>query len=79
MVIYPEGTVYGPVSPEAGATIVSEHLYKGRKVEHLVVQQVAAVEIDTLARQTTPSWSEACRTQARWVDRSLQHRRVHRL
>lgn len=49
--IYPEGTVYGPVSPEAGATIVSEHLYKGRKVEHLVVSaEVAAAEIDTLGK-----------------------------
>ena len=36
VVIYPEGTVYGPVKPEDGAFIVEEHLYKGRVVEHLL-------------------------------------------
>ncbi|MBN1250387.1 MAG: NADH-quinone oxidoreductase subunit NuoF [Anaerolineae bacterium] len=35
VVVYPEGTVYGPVSPEDGAKIVEEHLYKGRVVSHL--------------------------------------------
>ena len=48
VVVYPEGTVYGPVSPEDGAAIVEEHLYKGRTLEHLVVSaEVAAAEIDT--------------------------------
>ncbi len=36
VIVYPEGTVYGPVSPEDGAYIVEEHLYKGRVVEHLL-------------------------------------------
>ncbi len=37
VIVYPEGTVYGPVSPEAGAAIVEEHLYKGRRLEDLVL------------------------------------------
>ncbi len=37
VVVYPEGTVYGPVDPEAGAAIVREHLYKGRRLEHLMI------------------------------------------
>jgi len=36
VVVYPEGTAYGPVQPEDGAFIVAEHLYKGRSVEHLL-------------------------------------------
>ncbi|MFP4343899.1 MAG: NADH-quinone oxidoreductase subunit NuoF [Anaerolineales bacterium] len=36
VIVYPEGTRYGPVSPENGAYIVEEHLYKGRVVEHLL-------------------------------------------
>lgn len=49
VVIYPEGTVYGPVTPEAGAAIVQEHLYKGRRLEHLVIPaDVAAAEIEAL-------------------------------
>ncbi len=49
VVVYPEGTVYGPVTPKDGAAIVDEHLYKGRKLEHLIVSaEVAAAEIDTL-------------------------------
>jgi len=35
VIVYPEGTRYGPVKPEDGAYIVEEHLYKGRPVEHL--------------------------------------------
>jgi NADP-reducing hydrogenase subunit HndC len=35
VIVYPEGTRYGPVTPEDGAYIVEEHLYKGRVVEHL--------------------------------------------
>ncbi len=34
--VYPEGIVYGPLSPQDGAFIVEEHLYKGRVVEHLL-------------------------------------------
>ncbi|MGC9467190.1 MAG: NADH-quinone oxidoreductase subunit NuoF [Anaerolineae bacterium] len=49
VVVYPEGTVYGPVSPKDAAEIVEEHLYKGRVVGHLTVSaEVAAAEIDTL-------------------------------
>lgn len=36
VIVYPEGTMYGPVSPKDGAYIVQEHLYKGRKVDHLL-------------------------------------------
>lgn len=43
VVVYPEGTVYGPVSAEDGAEIVQEHLYKGRIVQHLE----APVEVAT--------------------------------
>ncbi|MGC9398550.1 MAG: NADH-quinone oxidoreductase subunit NuoF [Anaerolineae bacterium] len=35
VIVYPDGTRYGPVTPEDGAYIVEEHLYKGRPVEHL--------------------------------------------
>ncbi|MBN1261881.1 MAG: NADH-quinone oxidoreductase subunit NuoF [Anaerolineae bacterium] len=35
VIVYPEGVRYGPVTPEDGAYIVQEHLYKGRIVEHL--------------------------------------------
>ncbi len=35
--VYPEGVCYGPMTPENGAYIVQEHLYKGRVVEHLRV------------------------------------------
>jgi NADP-reducing hydrogenase subunit HndC len=49
VVVYPEGTVYGPVTPKDGIAIVDEHLYKGRRLEHLVVSaEVATAEIDTL-------------------------------
>jgi len=49
VVVYPEGTVYGPVSPDAGAEIVGEHLYKGRPVEHLQApSEVATAGIEAL-------------------------------
>ncbi|MBN1875067.1 MAG: NADH-quinone oxidoreductase subunit NuoF [Anaerolineae bacterium] len=34
--VYPDGVRYGPVTPENGAYIVQEHLYKGRVAEHLL-------------------------------------------
>ncbi|MBN2004112.1 MAG: NADH-quinone oxidoreductase subunit NuoF [Anaerolineae bacterium] len=34
--VYPEGTVYGPVTPGDAAFIVEEHLYKGRVATHLL-------------------------------------------
>ncbi len=49
VVVYPDETVYGPVSADDAAELVEEHLYKGRVVEHLrVAQEVASAEIDTL-------------------------------
>jgi NADP-reducing hydrogenase subunit HndC len=36
VVVYPEGTRYGPVTEEDAAYIVEEHLYKGRVAEHLL-------------------------------------------
>ncbi|MGC9357425.1 MAG: NADP oxidoreductase, partial [Anaerolineae bacterium] len=36
VVIYPEGTKYGPVTPEDVPFLVEEHLYKGRVAEHLL-------------------------------------------
>jgi NADH:ubiquinone oxidoreductase subunit F (NADH-binding)/(2Fe-2S) ferredoxin len=54
VVVYPEGSVYGPVTPEDGAVIVEEHLYKGRVVEHLLApEEVAQAEIETLDEQAT--------------------------
>ncbi len=35
VMVYPEGVMYGPVTPEDGAYIVQEHLLKGRVAEHL--------------------------------------------
>ncbi len=35
VIVYPEGTVYGPVTSKDAAFIVEEHIYKGRIVEHL--------------------------------------------
>ncbi len=46
VVVYPEGVVYGPVTPEDGAFIVEEHLYKGRVVERL------KAPVDILTSQT---------------------------
>ena len=36
VIVYPEGTFYSRVKPEDVDEIVSEHLLKGRKVQHLV-------------------------------------------
>lgn len=36
IIVYPEGTRYGPVTPDDGKYIVQEHLYKGRVAEHLL-------------------------------------------
>ena len=36
VIVYPDGTFYSRVKPENVEEIVSEHLLKGRKVEHLV-------------------------------------------
>ncbi len=49
VVVYPEGTVYGPVSPEDGKTLVDEHLYKGRTAEFLLApEEVTTSEIEAL-------------------------------
>src|SRR5512141_45239 len=37
VVIYPEASVYGPVTPDKVKRIVEEHLYKGRVAEELLV------------------------------------------
>ncbi len=34
--VYPEGVIYGPVTPQDAAFIVEEHLYKGRVATHLL-------------------------------------------
>jgi NADP-reducing hydrogenase subunit HndC len=36
VIVYPEGTIYGPVTPEDGKFIVEEHLFKGRVAEDLL-------------------------------------------
>lgn len=36
VIVYPEATIYGPVTPDKVETIVEEHLYKGRVVDSLV-------------------------------------------
>jgi NADP-reducing hydrogenase subunit HndC len=43
VVVYPEGTVYGPVTPDDGIEIVDEHLYKGRIVKHLEAPAEVAI------------------------------------
>ncbi len=49
VVVYPEGTVYGPVTPEDGAKLVEEHLYKGRTADFLLApEEVAGSEIEAL-------------------------------
>jgi NADP-reducing hydrogenase subunit HndC len=59
VIVHPEGTVYGPVSPEDGAEIVEEHLYKGRVVEHLQApQEVAEAEVDTLEVEGEPLYGQ---------------------
>jgi len=63
VVVYPEGTVYGPVTPETGATIVEEHLYKGRPVEHLQ----APVEVATEGIEATGPEGGALSGQKRVV------------
>ena len=44
MIVYPEGTFYSRVTVEDVPEIVSEHLLKGRKVEHLVYTDHATKE-----------------------------------
>ncbi len=35
-IVYPEGTIYGPLQPEDAPHLVEEHLYKGRVAESLL-------------------------------------------
>jgi (2Fe-2S) ferredoxin len=35
--VYPDGTIYGQVTPEDAAEIVEEHLEKGKVVERLAL------------------------------------------
>ena len=44
VIVYPDGTFYSRVKPENVEEIVSEHLLKGRKVEHLVYTDHATKE-----------------------------------
>ena len=44
VIVYPDGTFYSRVKPENVDEIVSEHLLKGRKVEHLVYTDHATHE-----------------------------------
>ena len=44
VIIYPDGTFYSRVKPENVEEIVTEHLLKGRKVEHLVYTDHATKE-----------------------------------
>ena len=44
VIVYPDGTFYSHVKPENVDEIVSEHLLKGRKVEHLVYTDHATHE-----------------------------------
>ena len=44
VIVYPEGTFYSRVKPENVEEIVTEHLLKGRKVEHLVYTDHATKE-----------------------------------
>ena len=46
VIVYPEGTFYSRVKPENVDEIVTEHLLKGRKVEHLVYMDHATHEQD---------------------------------
>jgi NADH:ubiquinone oxidoreductase subunit F (NADH-binding)/(2Fe-2S) ferredoxin len=46
VIVYPEGTFYSRVKPENVDEIVTEHLLKGRKVEHLVYTDHATKEQD---------------------------------
>ena len=41
VVVYPEGAFYAKVKPEDAATLVSEHLLKGRIVNRLLAQEVS--------------------------------------
>ena len=44
VIVYPDGTFYSRVTPEGVDEIVSEHLLKGRKVQHLVYTDHASHE-----------------------------------
>ncbi len=46
VIVYPEGTFYSRVKPENVDEIVTEHLLKGRKVEHLVYTDHGTKEQD---------------------------------
>ena len=44
VIVYPDGTFYSRVTPENVSEIVSEHLLKGRIVEHLVYNDTGDAE-----------------------------------
>lgn len=47
VIVYPEGTFYSRVKPEDVEEIVSEHLMKGRQVQHLVYKDQGEKDGDT--------------------------------
>ena len=55
VIVYPDGTFYSRVTEEDVKEIVSEHLLKGRVVEHLVYKDAgdAAVEVENLSLNDT--------------------------
>ena len=55
VIVYPDGTFYSRVTEENVKEIVSEHLLKGRVVEHLVYKDAgdAAVEVENLSLNDT--------------------------
>ncbi len=44
VIVYPDGVIYGPVTPEDGAYIVEEHLYKGRVAKKLLAPPEVTIE-----------------------------------
>jgi NADP-reducing hydrogenase subunit HndC len=59
VIVYPEDVVYGPVTPEDGAYIVEEHLYKGRVAEDLLAPSEVTVEgVIPLAEPSDPLYAQ---------------------
>ncbi|MFR5855785.1 MAG: (2Fe-2S) ferredoxin domain-containing protein [Lachnospiraceae bacterium] len=81
VIVYPEGTFYSRIKVDDVDEIVSEHLLKGRTVQHLDLQgkrrtrnsTLRAGKISTFYRPRSRTW--LCGTA--WSYRPRKHRRIY--
>ena len=66
MIVYPEGSFYSRVTPEDVKEIVSEHLLKGRIVQHLLYKDSIDADTDTIkSLDKTPFYEKQKRVALR--------------